>query len=41
VGGDLYIAYNDSLCQDSVDAVVTACTIGGQIVTEGNNGTCP
>ena len=41
VGGDLLIGNNDVLCQDSVDAFIAACTIGGTVTTSGNNGTCP
>jgi hypothetical protein len=41
VGGNLYISYNDALCQDSVDDLVAACTIGGSAYTYDNNGTCP
>jgi hypothetical protein len=41
VGDYLEIYENAALCQDSVDAVVAACTIGGTVTTTSNNGTCP
>jgi hypothetical protein len=37
----LYINHNESLCQDSVDDLIAACTIGGSIAITDNNGTCP
>jgi hypothetical protein len=41
VGGDLYIYGNDALCQDFVDALIAACTIGGTIMDISHNGSCP
>ena len=41
VAVNLWITNNDVLCQDSVDAFIAACTIGGTVNTYNNNGTCP
>jgi hypothetical protein len=41
VGRDFEIHQNEVLCQDSVDDLVTACTVGGAVYVFDNNGTCP
>jgi hypothetical protein len=41
VGANLIIETNNALCQDNVDDLVAACTIGGSVSTSANNGTCP
>jgi hypothetical protein len=41
VGHDLYIFGNDTLCQDSVDDLIAACTIYGSVYSYDNFGNCP
>lgn len=41
VGHTLSIYDNAGLCQDFVDAFIEACSIGGQVYTDGNDGACP
>ena len=39
--GHVAIYEHPVLCQDSVDAFIAACTIGGTVSSSYNNGTCP